>query len=858
MNTNLSIQDLRRIATGMQNKRLLTLSFPQGDAPYAILLANRLEGEEFLSRDFRFVVEILSDNAKLDPKDFVDKQITVQLLRDDGSYRYFNGYIFSYRFVKTDGDIAFYEAEIGPWLRYLTLRKNNRLFLDLAIRGQTATIFDDYGALPVWDWKVREADPPMTMACQFDEHDHNYVHRRWEHRGLCYWYEHTATEHKLIVSDPVRTEPAIDGASPEIAYRRDIGSQEADGIASWSPIQQTTSTHIAESRADFKAPTLNARTGGLADSRTDEWKNSGKQKLEWYEYAGAYGHRDTEDGQQLTGRRVEAIEAIARQYEATGNNRFVMPGRWFQLTDHFGRSVSDNHYDDQYLITYAHHLATNNYLQGVGAQATYVNRFTCVKKRTPWRPMRGYNSVDTRILAPQTATVVGPEGESVYTDEYGRCLVQFHWDREGKYTTWVRVSSGWAGGSQGMTALPRIGSEVIVMWLDGNPDHPIVTGRLGNAANLSAWQLPEQRALAGIRSRELVGGAGNQAGGNSNHLVFDDTAGAIQTQLRSDHGGSQLSLGSITRIEGWRGRQDARGEGFELRTDMVGAIRAAQGLLISTDSRAGAKGRVLDRQELVGQLEAALAIAKQLADLSSSHEADSTDTVPQEKLLDKLKQWDTEKPSGAALIGVSAPDGVAIASPLNVVASAGRHVDVIAVQDVNVSTGRKILMRAAQGLSAFAKAGMKLIAGTGDIAVQAQQGKTEVGASERLHLYSLKDVLIEAPNIVLKANGVTYSLGDGKVLASSSGEHKIETSRFSFTGGGGGNPELPQMPSSTMKTNEQFALADRAGQALKNVEHKVFDETGAVRDAGRLGADGAHQTIVQDTQIRPLTIRPTP
>ena len=149
MNTNLSIQDLRRIATGMQNKRLLTLSFPQGDAPYAILLANRLEGEEFLSRDFRFVVEILSDNAKLDPKDFVDKQITVQLLRDDGSYRYFNGYIFSYRFVKTDGDIAFYEAEIGPWLRYLTLRKSNRLFLDLAIRGQTATIFDDYGALPV-------------------------------------------------------------------------------------------------------------------------------------------------------------------------------------------------------------------------------------------------------------------------------------------------------------------------------------------------------------------------------------------------------------------------------------------------------------------------------------------------------------------------------------------------------------------------------------------------------------------------------------------------------------------------------------------------------------------------------------
>jgi len=497
-------------------------------------------------------------------------------------------------------------------------------------------------------------------------------------------------------------------------------------------------------------------------------------------------------------------------------------------------------------------------LQGVGAKSAYSNRFRCVSKRTPWRPMRGFNSVDTRILAPQTATVVGAKGESVFTDEYGRVLLQFHWDREGQYTTWVRVSSGWAGGGQGMSALPRIGSEVIVMWLDGNPDHPIVTGRMQNALNPSAWQLPHQRALTGIRSRELVGDAGNRGSGRSNHLVFDDTANAIQAQLRSDHAASQLSLGSITRIENWYGRQEARGEGFELRTDMAGAIRAAQGLLISTDNRAGAKGQVLDRQELVGQLEAALAIAKQLADLSSSHQADGTDTDPQEKLLDKFKQWDTEKPGGAAIIGVSAPDGIALASPLNIVASAGRHVDVTAIQDVNVSTGRKILMRAAQGLSAFAKAGMKLIAATGDIAVQAQQGKTELGASDRLHLYSLKDVLIEAPNIVLKANGVTYSLGDGKVLASSSGEHKIETSSFSFTGGGGGSPELPQMPASSMKTNEQFALANRAGEALQNIEHKVFDETGAVRDAGKLGADGANQAIVQDTQIRPLTIRPTP
>src|SRR6185312_14988158 len=433
MNTNLSVQDLRKIATGMQHKRLLTLSFPEGNAPYEILLVNRLEGEEWLSRDFRFVIEILSDNAKLDPNEFVGKLITVKLLRNDGSYRYFNGHIFSFRFVRTDGGIVFYEAEMGPWTRYLTLRKNNRLFLDESIRGQTATIFSDYGTLAVWQWKVRQKDAEMTMACQFGEHDHNYVHRRWEHMGLCYWYEHTATEHKLIISDPARQEPAIDGESPKMPYQDKAGSQEADGVRTWSFIQRVTSTHIGESTTDFKAmPHMNARTGGFVDARTDAWaRDRGQQKLEWYDYAGQYAHRDWEEGEWQTSRRIEAIEAMARQWEATGNNRFVMPGRWFQLTDHFGHSISVSYFDDEYLITFAHHVATNNYLQGVGAQATYSNRFTCVKKTTPWRPMRGFNSVDTRILAPQTAVVVGPENESLYTDEYGRVLLQFHWDREG-------------------------------------------------------------------------------------------------------------------------------------------------------------------------------------------------------------------------------------------------------------------------------------------------------------------------------------------------------------------------------------------------------------------------------------------
>jgi Rhs element Vgr protein len=775
MNTNLSVDELRKLASGMQNSRLLTLSFPRGDAPYKILLVNRLEGEESLSRDFRFVIEILSDNAHLDPKHFVDKQIAVKLLRNDGSFRYFNGYLFSFRLVRTDGGIAFYEAQMGPWMRYLSLRKNNRLFLDKAIRGQTVGIFDDYGALPVWEWKVREKDPLMPMACQFDEHDHNYVHRRWEHMGWCYWYEHAAQEHKLILSDPLRQEPPIDGESPHIPYQSEAGSQEADGIKSWSPIEQVTPTHIAQARTDFKEPELNARSGGLASARTDAWARGGGRKLEWYEYVGAYGHRNTDHGLEQTGRRIEAIEAFARQYEASGNNRFVMAGRWFELTDHFGRSISGKPFDDQYLITVAHHSATNNYLQGVGAQATYSNRFTCVSKHTKWRPMREHNSVDTRILAPQTAIVVGPEGESLFTDEYGRVLLQFHWDREGQYTTWVRVSSGWAGGSQGVTALPRIGSEVLVMWLDGNPDHPIVVGRMHNATDLAGWRLPHQRALTGIRSRELVSNTGNQAGGRSNHLVFDDTANAIQTQLRSDHQASQLSLGSITRIEDWHGRQDARGEGFELRTDAVGAIRSGKGMLVSTEVRPEGKSHIADVSEPVSRLSKAQTLHDQLGRLAQKHDAQDSGT-DQSQVADAIKsQTDGIRGVGGgdgsfpelneAHLMLAGAAGLAMTTPATAHLTGGQHVAVTAGQNMSIAAGKSIFTSVSEKFSLFVhRMGMKLIAASGKVQVQAQNDDIELLAKKVVAIISTTDWI----NITAK-QGIRLTGGPSQLVISHDG-----------------------------------------------------------------------------------------
>ncbi|PUE22879.1 type VI secretion system Vgr family protein, partial [Limnohabitans sp. Jir72] len=186
---------------------------------------------------------------------------------------------------------------------------------------------------------------------------------------------------------------------------------------------------------------------------------------------------------------------------------------------------------------------------------------------------------------------------------------------------WVRVSAAWAGNQLGAMHVPRIGQEVIVDFLGGDPDQPICTGRVYNQMNTPPWALPAQQALSGFRSRELKPGGGNSAAGRSNHLVLDDTEQKIQAQIKSDHQHSSLSLGHITRIEDNAGRKDHRGEGFELRTDGHGAVRAKDGLIISTEGRPNANGHITDLSETAARLQNGQSQHDSLGDLAMQHQA---------------------------------------------------------------------------------------------------------------------------------------------------------------------------------------------------------------------------------------------
>lgn len=509
---------------GRQNNRILRLTFPQGDDPGAVLLVNRLGASEGLSRPFDCTVELISDDARINLKDLQGKLLSVELVRGDGTLRYFTGYVFHFSLKKVDGALAYYEARLGPWLNYLSLRKDNYLFHGATLYDQTRSIFGDYRGLAVWDWRVHSEDRPMTDACQFDESDANYLARRWAAAGLYYWFEHDENGHKLVLSDDSTGAFPIDG-SVEVPYQRHGGAVEEDGIGDWSATRHLVHSNVSLSSYDFKS----GRTTLASMPTLNEQGNV--PVVESYEYVGAFGFRDQSNGDTLAKLRMQETEAYGKLFEGAGNNRQLMPGRWFRLSGHFDRAGGNA--ASEFLVIDCVHHATNNY-QTTSGVPIYENRVTCVRRKIPWRPGRGFYCNETKIYGIQTATVVGPAGEEIHTDEFGRVRVQFHWDRVGEHddrsSAWVRVSTPWAGANFGMTNIPRIGTEVIVQFLGGDPDRPIITGMVPNANTMPPWPLPVSKTQSGILSRSTPNGRYD----NANALRFEDRKGAEQLWLHAE------------------------------------------------------------------------------------------------------------------------------------------------------------------------------------------------------------------------------------------------------------------------------------------------------------------------------------
>ncbi len=516
-----------------QASRLLRLEFPKEDGPEGVtLVANQLSARESLGRDFEFRVQIMADSPDIELKDVIGRMVTVAQERQDGGEpRYYNGYVFDFAKIRDDAGYTYYEMLLLPWLAFLRYRQDNYLFHGMNVAKQTADIFEDYD---MRDWETVNLgdDPDMTDAAQFSESDYNYLHRRWEALGWTYWYEHRRDGHTLkLCGDSTLVEP-IDGASPEVSWHGRSGLVKT-GMDTFSPVRGVAPTQFAATSFDFKNP-----RPLKVDVPTTNVQGT-VPAMEVYEYTGAYGFKDQSAGDALVRLRMEELEARGKHFEGRGDDDRLMPGRWFRLTDpgspllRMGRGEPTEG-DDEFLIVEVRHHASNNYQGMDGGRASYGNELICLRKRIPWRPGRGANSQEPRIYGLQSAIVVGPEGDEIHTDKYGRVRVQFHWDRIGEFneksSAWVRVASTWAGSNFGFMAVPRVGQEVLVQFLDGNPDRPLITGRVYNEQNMPPWTLPANKTQTGILSRSTTGGAYE----NANALRFEDKKGAEQVWLHAE------------------------------------------------------------------------------------------------------------------------------------------------------------------------------------------------------------------------------------------------------------------------------------------------------------------------------------
>ena len=836
---------LQAILLGRQHARILLLTFPNGDGPSAELVVERLDAYESLSKDFRYKVELLSDDANIDLEQIQGKLMCVSLVRADGSLRHFTGHVWSFRHVKTNGGVAFYEAELVPWLHYLKLRENCRPFHNQTLQQQLEEIFRDYGALPRWEWKVTGEQRQFTMCIQWNETDHNYTSFRLEASGYPYAYEHTEQGHTWIVTSDTRDCDPIDGAAPDVRFHSNAGSEEENSIAHWRPRRQAVSSVSVLSGYNFKSPDPVHVDTPTVNTQGDV------PKLEVHSYEGHYGFTHRADGERLARLRMEEIEARDRQYEAEGNNGFLQPGRWFRLTDHYAHRGDDA----EFLVLEVTHHARNNYLQGDDAVAEYKNSCVCQRKAIVWRPGRQFNSTRTQILAPQTATVVGPsENGAVNVDEYGRIQVQFHWDRGQTFSCYVRVATNWAGGENGLLSHPRVGSEVVIQFLDGNPDHPIITGGIHNQRYMPPWKLPEQHVLTGLRSRELTPSGGNNPGGRSNHVILDDTHDGIQVQAKSDHLCSQLSLGDITRIEDTSGRKDARGQGAELHTEGHAVLRAGKGMLVTTELRQNARGHMTDMPETIERLTQGQDLHDSLAKVAleaQAHQAGDQDEVVQslQAQTSDIKGTGGNPEQGefpefqAPHLTLASPAGIQTTTEGSTHVVSAKHTAITSGGHTSISSGKSLLAAVKDAIRLFAyKTGMKLVAATANIDITAL--KDSINLLAKLNItHTANRIEITAKQEVIINGGGSYTKWTGSGIShGTSGPWQVKASSFSHSGPASmGTPSLPQaiqLPKGQLDLFHHYVQQSGAKlQGVRQGEFTVVDSEGGVH-TGSLDASG--------------------
>ncbi len=714
------------------------------------------EGREKLNEPFEFAAEVVSRDANIDLVGLIGCQALLTVADHSGGKRKIHGSIREAQQLHTGNVFTHYRILIVPRLWYLGQNQNHRIFQNMNVIDIMDQIFKEQGFLAQSvSFKFKEKYEPREYCVQYAESDLYFISRLCEEEGIYYYFEHRDDCHILCFSDASGGEDIPDSPGGPLRFFPGSGQAADTAVITRLNLKQTAGSDQASYREwNFEKPSLDLEVNSM-EADQEKAPAPGGLKLETYQFPHLYDLKGP--GQNYSDIQLKRQITFARAVEGEGDVSRLTPGFSFGL---FGHPRLDA--NAKWWLTEVRHRGEQPQVLAHEAPDRgffYRSEFVAIPYETRFVPAVAHPK--KRIDGLQSAIVTGPSSEEVYVDEYGRVKVHFHWDRLGprseQSTCWVRVADGWAGGNFGFIQPPRIGQEVMVEFMEGDPDRPVITGRVYNAEKMPPWDLPSQKALSGLQSREFHGGQRNQ-------LVMDDTSGQVQTQLSSDHQLSQLNLGHITRVSHINGRDDFRGEGFELRTDGWGAIRAARGMYIGTDERIHAASYHKDIGEAGGQLQGGETQHSAQMELGVQHKV--IEASDQQAVTEALKAQNKELAGGGESQGemvaphllLSGPAGVAVTTPESMHLRTGGQAAITAGENLSVSGAKSFLATALERIGLFAhKLGIRIFAAKGKVEIQAQSDDLDVVAEKILKLISAKErIHISAPKEILLTAGKSY------------------------------------------------------------------------------------------------------
>lgn len=924
-----------------QDTRLLQLSTPLGPDK---LLVECVQGDEGLSCNYALNVSLLSLDAAIPLKSLLGQPVLLELLTNMPAlpWRPFHGHVTAIQMTGANGGFARYTITIAPWTAFLAIGRDSRMFQNKTVCEILDAVFCGYrnqGRLqPSWryDLSGRDTYPVRSLTCQYQESDFAFVSRLLHEEGLFYYFEHCAERdspafgrHTLVVADHNGSfKPNLQF---DVRFTRPGAVMRDDSIDRWSYAVRSVVEDVSMRSWDYRGHHAHPVQAGTA--------RASATSLATRDVPGAYAYPTIGDGLRIASNQLQAHQVKCESHTGAGTVRTLSAGTTMRLS---GQAQLDRAGSDDartFTIVRVQHLAYNNLsadlktsvMEALGrspletapdsaTRPLYRNRIDAIPARQPYRSSDADGHgvrlhPRPTIRGQQTAIVVGPPGAVIHTDRDHRIKVQFHWQRnagtsdrshsrldhpvpqdqtgapaDDRSGTWVRVATALApvaGSNWGAVAVPRIGSEVLVDFIDGNIDRPVVIGTLYNGngrpdmqrsqralgagastGNSPAWfpgsSGPHAHAavLSGIKTQAM---ATSQSGtGGYNQLVFDDSPGqarvALQHHATAHAGTAELNLGAL-RHQSDNQRLAVAGLGAELKTAHSAAVRAGKGMLLSADARNLASAQ-MDASEAQAQIDQSRALQVSLARMAQQHNAllkiGSADPEALPAIVAQQRSHDALK-DGAALgftaaqLQLSSPAGIVATTPADAVLAAGATTALTAGQAINLVAQANACHLVKEGISLFTcgdgkaveETGIRLHAASGKASSQSQAGATRLTADKAVTVASVsKSVNVAAKShVLLTAQGAALRLEGGNISLHAPGRVDFKATLKEFAGPADGSMPQTTLPQAKQIFNEAFVVVDEeTKQPLPFVRYQLVS-SGGVTVEGLTDAHGRTQRI---------------